>query len=166
MTQTAGSGVLTYPALTPNSTSGWTVMLARKLGAGAFQHIGVNSLAEEYLNGALSGVGATWLSVNTAAGTVTLTADAAQTTVIDELVIYPYVIPPTWMSSLYSFQNPGSGNKQIGPLRFVKIDGDLIDDKTVTVRTVVGRVTGSELKHRRKTTNFPLRTMTVEFEEI
>lgn len=164
VTQTAGSGVLTYPALKPNSTTGWTVMVARKLGAGAFSHYSVNSLGEEYLNGALSVLGITWLSVNTAAGTVTLTADGAQSTVIDELIIYPYVVPFNWMSQLYAFQNPVSGNKQIGALRFLKIDGDLIDDKTV--RTVVGRVTGSEMKHRRRTTNFPFRSMTVEFEEI
>lgn len=164
VTQTAGSGVLTYPALKPNSTTGWTVMVARKLGAGAFSHYSVNSLGEEYLNGVLSVLGITWLSVNTTAGTVTLTADGAQSTVIDELIIYPYVVPFNWMSQLYAFQNPGSGNKQIGALRFLKIDGDLIDDKTV--RTVVGRVTGSEMKHRRRTTNFPFRSMTVEFEEI
>jgi hypothetical protein len=165
VTQTAGSGVLTYPALRPGSTTGWTVMVARKLGAGAFQHIVVNSLGEEFTNGVFGIVGTSWLVVNTTNGTVTLSADGSQTTVIDELVVYPYVIPFTWVSQLYSFQNPGGGNKQLGPMRVLKIDGRLIDDNGP--RNVIGRVTGSELRYRRRSSIFyPLRTMTVEFEEV
>jgi hypothetical protein len=165
VTQTAGSGVLTYPALRPNSTTGWTVMVARKLGAGVFQHFVVNSLGEEFVNGVFGIVGTTWLVVNTTTGTVTLNADAAQSTVIDELVVYPYIVPFNWIQQLYNFQNPVSGNKQIGSMRTIKIDGRLIDDGGP--RNVIGRVTGSELRHRRRQSVFlPYRTMTVEFEEV
>jgi len=168
--QTAATGVLAYVALPPGSVFGWTVMVARKTGLGSFQHFLTNSLGDTYIDGVLTG-STPWLSVNTSSGTVTLTSDAVDTTHLDELAIYPFVFPGSWPAQIYAFQNPVAGNAQIGALRYVKIDGDAVDDSggvsPAPTRTCIARVTGTKVRHVRAAGNKRhIRVMSVEFEEV
>lgn len=140
LSQTLSTGTVTWPALRPGSADGWTVMVARKVGAAAWGHHIVNSGEGAYFNGAFSGVSTPpWMTINTTTGTVKLDADAVDTTLLDELVILPFSMPAAWVWSAFDQQNPAGGNTQWSSLRQLKLQGDVLAEGGTKV--VVGKVT-------------------------
>jgi len=136
--QTASSGRIRYAALPANGTK-WTVMVWRKVGAGAFTHYVVTSTtkagSQAYVGGVLTSDATSWLTTSTSLGTVTLDADAASTTNLDDLVILPYEVPSSWPASVVAY---GAAFSQ---LAYLDCDGDLIDANLVT-KTCCGGVSG------------------------
>lgn len=136
--QTASSGRFRAIALPANGTK-WTVMLWRKIGAGAFVHYIVTNTtkgaSQAYVNGVLASDTTVWLGVSTSTGTVTLDADGASTTNIDDLVILPYEIPASWPANIFAY---GAAFSQ---LAYLDVDGDLIDANLVT-KSCKGGVSG------------------------
>lgn len=139
--QTLSTGTFTFTAL-PLGGSKWTVMVWRKLGAGSFNHYIVTSaskaLGHAYVNGSDTADATSWLTVNTAAGTVKLDADASNTTNLDDLVILPFDVPSAWPADVFAY---GAAFSQ---LPYLDVDGDLIDGN-VGLKTVCGDVSGTEI---------------------
>jgi hypothetical protein len=139
---TASTGTISYAVLPINGTK-WTVMVWRKVGAGAWVHYITTSTlkaaGDAYVDGVLNTSEATsWLTVTTATGTVKLDADGASTTNIDDLVILPFEIPSDWPASIVAYAAAFSR------LARLDVDGDLID-ANVGVKTVCANVTGVEM---------------------
>lgn len=163
------SGSITYTALRPGATDGWTVAVARNVNNVSWIHYIVNSLGQKWGDGARNDVlGTAWLTVSTVNGTVKLDADATFDTFYDELIVYPFALPIDWPPQLYLFQAPvgvGGEAKQIGVIRALKLDGDAVDDGVA--RSVIGRVSGVKVRHSKTSgAKTPLRSLSVNLEEV
>jgi hypothetical protein len=156
--QTATS-TISFAALT--SSSPWTAQFARNVNAAGWNNYLINSLGQKWINGGRDdGLSTTFFGV--AAGVVTLTADAALATAWDELVVYPFVMPTDWPPQMHNW---AIASQQIGSLRAVKLDGDLVDD--ATVRSVIARVTGTKIRHAKVSgVKTAMRKLGVELEEV
>jgi hypothetical protein len=136
--QTAATGTVAYPiANFPTGGTAWTVAVWRKLGAGAFVHYVVTTTSkgagQAWVNGVLTADATAWLSV--ASGVVTLNADAAQTTNLDDLIVLPFEVPSSWPASIQAY------GKAFSQLAYLEVDGDLIENNVGT-KNVAGAVTG------------------------
>lgn len=132
LAQTAGGGNNIQFTLSEIITRNqWTVMYARAL-AGAYTHYIATfdgTTTTYYTNGVI-GSTQTWLAVNAATGLITLTADAALATRIDELVILPYLVPTDWPLQMYNLNNGGTAWSQLAKLNAT---GTSIEGNTRTV---------------------------------
>lgn len=141
-TLTAGTGTISFAALPAGGTK-WTIMVWRKVGAGAWVHYITTSTlkaaGDAYVDGVLNTSEATsWLTVTTSTGTVKLDADGASTTHIDDLVILPFEVPSDWPVSVHGFGSAFS------PLARLTVDGDLVDPDGGSM-TVCGDVKSVEV---------------------
>lgn len=135
LSQTASTGTITFTVL-PLKAWAWTVIHARKVGSGAWHHYITCSDGSSYTDGVAAAIPG-WLGVSTTPGTVTLTADASQTTLVDELVILPFLIPAAWAPQIYALNN---GATQWSNLSQLNALGDAIEAAAKTV-PVMGTVT-------------------------
>lgn len=166
VSQTAGGGNnIVFTPLRAGSTDGWTVMVARKVGGAAWQHFIVTSGGAVYTDGVLTGTAA-WLAVNTANGTVTLTSDAASTTLLDELVVLPYPMPSTWPAQAYAFQNPAGTATQWSKLRQLKLQGECLPEGGT--KTVHGQVKDEKIQPATISGTYEqgTRALSIEFQEV
>jgi hypothetical protein len=156
------TGFVRFTAL--SATSPWTASFARDVGNNVWIHYIINSAGQKWVDGVRNDAASTtFFSVT--AGVVELTSDLGDLTSWDELIVYPFAFPTDWPPQLYAFQNPASGNKQVGALRQLKLDGDVVDD--ATVRTIIARVSGSSVVHAKASgAKAPVRKLEVEMEEV
>lgn len=116
----ATTGTITFTALPLLTSQPWTVIVARNVNAGGWNHYIKDSAGNVWTNGVLTG-STPWLTVTGSAGTVKIDADATFATTVDELVVLPYRIPADWASQIYTYAN---GGLQWAPLARLYADGD------------------------------------------
>lgn len=143
LSQTASTGVfdVTLPEIV--SSGQWTVMYARKVGSGSWNHYIATfdgSSRVDYTNGAV-GLSQSWLAVTLSTGLVALTADSSSTTLVDELVVLPYLVPSDWPAQMYALNNGGT---QWSALARVNATGTAVAGNT---RTVATKGTANELTY-------------------
>lgn len=156
----ATTGTITFTALPLKSGGHWTVMVARMVAGGSYEHFIVTSTGtptHAWKDGIYGANAHAWLTVTPAAGTVKLDADAADITDYDELIILPWRIPQDseaaeapWGQQLFTFQDPVAGNAlQWAPLARLRASGDALypDHQASGYVDVAGKVaeTGFEL---------------------
>jgi hypothetical protein len=133
LAQTAGgSNKIAITSTEIPKSNQWTVMHARQLAAGAWNHYIATfdgTTRTDYTNGVVTG-SQTWLTVVVATGIVTLVADGGNATQVDELVILPYLVPTDWPLQMYNWNN---GGNQVGALAQLKATGNAIEGNTRTV---------------------------------
>lgn len=162
---------ISFDALPANTPNGWTVMFAaRESGGGVWDHwLATSTLGMSgsnwYKNGVFGfGIAPYSAGISGSVGRVTLQGDV-NTTWFDELIILPYPVPSDWVSQIYDFQNPGSGNTQWGKLRKLKLSGDIVDDGLT--KNVYARVSNSRIIHTKTSgVKTPKRCIEVEMVEV
>lgn len=134
LSQTAGGGNnIQFTVSEIVTRNQWTVMYARKVGAGSYVHYiaTFDGSTTTYYTAGAAGSAQTWLGVVASTGVVTLTSDAASTTLIDELVILPFCVPSDWPAQMYALNNAGTA---WSPLARLNATGTGIEGNTRTVQ--------------------------------
>ncbi len=138
--QAAANNPVRYASYAAGLGSDWTVMVWRRVAAGAWASYVVTSGGHKWLDGARSdGTSTTWLSVTS--GTVRLDGDLASTVDYDDGVFLPYVIPDAWGPYYHSETAAGRAFSDLPALR---AGGDVVRAAAATA-TVVGKVGRSEV---------------------
>lgn len=125
--------------LEPN-LPGIEVMVAQSVNGGAWNHYFKNDGGTIYQNGVLNGAPSPvpQITINLAAGTVTLNTTGGVSYQFDELVIFPYRLPASWHAQAYTQQNPAGSNKSWSALRQLLVEGDVLPEGGS--KTMLGRV--------------------------
>jgi hypothetical protein len=139
-------------------------MYARKVGAGAWTHYIATwdgTTLTSYVNGSV-GSAQSWLSVVTTSGLVTLNSDASNTTLLDELVVLPFLVPSDWPAQMYALNNGGTQWSQLARMNALG-DGVEGGTRTIAVKGTAGELTyvpsaigGAAFAHNNQTFSFDL----------
>jgi hypothetical protein len=142
-----------------------TVMIARNVAAGGWNHYMKDLAGNTWLNGAATGALA-WFNVAGANGSVVVGADAGNAIAYDELVILPYHVPASWAAQMYAFQNPAAGNTQWSSLKQLKLQGEVLPEGGTKI--VHGRVLSEKILSAQLPTGFEqaARQLTFELVEV
>jgi hypothetical protein len=125
------TGTITYPVSIPVA---FTVMYWNKINAAAWKHSIFASDGSSFENG-IQGVFTHPLLTVSVASTVVLAETNAWTSYVDDLVVFPFVIPPSWAAVF------GVAATAFPSLPKLTLGGDIIQESS---RTVLGDVSGTK----------------------